>query len=124
VLEHFAHDRIQGSEIRLGIGRSSARGRRVAVNETQIAHAIVDHWRERTTFVIRRGHRGGDCGAPDQKLGTGIVRVLMSAYADSIPAIELTDCGFEAGVSVIVFAPAWFCATPDGALTIALWAMV
>ena len=53
-----------------------------------------------------------------------MVRVLMSAYVVSMPAIALTDCAFEAGVSVIVFWPAWFCATAAGALTIALCAIV
>ena len=51
-------------------------------------------------------------------------QVLDVGIAASIPAIDITDCGFAAGVSVIVFVPAWFCATAAGALTIALWEMV
>ena len=50
--------------------------------------------------------------------------VLMSEYADSIPAIEVTDEALLAGLSVMVFEPVLFCATFVGALTIALCATV
>ena len=37
--------------------------------------------------------------------------------------MELTDCGFAAGVSVIVFVPVRFCATCAGAFTVVLLEM-
>jgi len=111
MLEHRLHVRAQGRELALVVHAPSLDGR----DEAQIAHATFDHWRQRRAFVVERWR---------QKLGVGMVSVLMSAYAASIPAIELTDWGLAAGVSVIVFWPVWFCATFAGALTIALWAMV
>ena len=47
-----------------------------------------NHWRKRTAFVAESSFA---------------VAEIESSQAGSIPAIESTDCGFAAGVSVIVF---------------------